>query len=175
MKPACLVLLLCVICSAQTKNGTQHKATNGAAFAASALAAYDSIRSLEDNADAPDVGFQPRQIEAEKNLATAWHKVKTDEDKRQFAILKTWMQMISSYREYRTPPHTTDVDAVKRESAYVIAKAYCTLEADLNFNPSARAGAEELTRDKRMDEAKKVNCVESAKDADAKVQATMHP
>jgi hypothetical protein len=162
------------MCSAQTKSTAQNKAAKSPAFAASGLAAYDSIRSLEDNADAPDVGFQPRQIEAEKNLAIAGHKVKTDEDKRQFAILKTWMEMISSYRIYRTPPRTTDVGAVKRESAYVIARAYCTLEADLNFNPSVRTGAAEPTRDKRMEAAKEANCVESAKEADAKVQASIH-
>jgi len=166
MKTAFLLLLLCVMCTAQTKNGTQHKTTKSTAFTESALAAYDSIRSLEDNADAPDVGFQPRQIEAEKNLATADHKVKTDEDKRQFAILKTWMEMISSYREHRVPPHTTDVNGFKRQNAYFMARVYCTLEGDLTFNPSVLGT--------RMEAAKKANCVESAKVADAKVQATIH-
>ena len=166
MKTACLLLFLCVMCSAQTKSTAQNKAAKSAAFAASGLAAYDSIRSLEDNADAPDVGFQPRQIEAEKNLATAGHKVKTDEDKRQFAILKTWMEMISSYREYRVPPHTTDVNGFKRQNAFFMARAYCTLEADLAFNPSVLGT--------RMEAAKQANCVESAREADAKVQASIH-
>ena len=103
------------MCVAQTKNATHAKAAKNAAFAESALAAYDSIRSLDDNASAPDTGFQPRQIDAEKNLATAEHKVKTDEDRRQFTILKTWMEMISSYRLFRAPLHPTDVIAVKRE------------------------------------------------------------
>jgi hypothetical protein len=72
MKLLSLLLLLCFACSAQTaKNGTQHKAVKDTAFADAALAAYDSMRSLNDSASAPDVGFQPRQIEAEKNLATA--------------------------------------------------------------------------------------------------------
>lgn len=166
MKTACLLLMLCIICSAQTKSTTQNKAAKNSAFAESALAAYDSIRSLEDNADAPDVGFQPRQIEAEKNLATADHKVKTDEDRRQFAILKTWMEMISSYRRFKVPPHTLDVPAVQRETAYFMARVYCTLEGDLTFNPSVLGT--------RMEAAKKANCVESAKVADAKVQATIH-
>ena len=166
MKTACLLFFLCVMCSAQTKSTAQNKAAKSAAFAASALVAYDSIRSLEDNADAPDVGFQPRQIEAEKNLATADHKVKTDEDRRQFAILKTWMEMISSYRRFKVPPHTLDVAAVQRETAYFMARVYCTLEGDLTFNPSVLGT--------RMEIAKKANCVESAKEADAKVQASIH-
>jgi len=137
VKTACLLLFLCVTCGAQTKNGTQHKVAKSAAFAASALAAYDSIRSLEDNSDAPDEGFQPRQIEAEKNLAIAEHKVKTDEDKRQFAILKTWMEMIRGCRRWRTPPGTLDVIKVQRNAAFFKASILCSLEADLTFNPSA--------------------------------------
>ena len=165
MKTACLLLFLCIMSSAQTKSTAQSKSAKNPAFATSALAAYDSIRSLENNADAPDVGFQPRQIEAEKNLATAEHKVKTDEDRRQFAILKMWMEMIGSYREYRVPPHWTDVNGFKRQTAYFMARVYCFLEADLTFNPSALGT--------RMEAAKKANCVESAKEADAKVQATI--
>src|SRR5208282_3123957 len=110
---------------------TQGKSAKNTAFAESALAAYDSIRSLSDNADAPDVGFQPRQIEAEKNLATAEHKVKTDEDKRRFAILKTWMEMIRGYRRSRTPPGTLDVTAVQRNAGFFRAKIICAVEADL--------------------------------------------
>jgi hypothetical protein len=133
MKPACLLLLLCVLCGAQTKNA---KTTKSTAFADSALAAYDSIRSLDDNATAPEIGFQPRQIEAEKNLATAEHKIKTDEDKRQFEVLKTWMSMISWYRDFRAPANTTDVTAVKREIGFQMARLYCSIEAKSIFDAS---------------------------------------
>jgi hypothetical protein len=58
MKAAWLLLILCVLCGAQTKTA---KPAKSSAFADSALTAYDSIRSLNDNVDAPDLGFQPRQ------------------------------------------------------------------------------------------------------------------
>lgn len=155
MKPACLLLILCAMCSAQTKNGKTAKNT---AFADSALAAYDSIRSLDDNATVPDIGFQPRQIEAEKNLATAEHKVKTEEDKRQFEVLKTWMSMISWCRDFRAPSHTSDVEAVKRQIGFEIARMYCSIEAKSIFNAS------ELN-DKNKKALETHNCAADAKAA----------
>jgi len=131
-----VLLLLCIACGAQTKNAAPRKTAKNTPFADAALDAYDSIRFLDDNATAPDVGFQPRQIEAEKNLATVEHKVKTDEDRRQFEVLKTWMSMISWYRDFRAPSHTTDVDVVKREIGFEMARLYCSIEAKSIFNAS---------------------------------------
>jgi hypothetical protein len=36
------------------------------------------------------MGFQPRQIGAERNLNAAERRIRTEEDKRQFTLLKTW-------------------------------------------------------------------------------------
>ncbi len=155
MKSACLLLILCALCSAQTKTGKTAKNT---AFADSALAAYDSIRSLDDNATAPDIGFQPRQIEAEKNLATAEHKVKTDEEKRQFELLQTWMLMISGYRDFRAPSNTSDVEAVKRETGFTMARLYRAIEAKSIFNASA-------LNDKNRKALEAHNCAAEAKAA----------
>jgi hypothetical protein len=154
----CSLLLFGVICSAQMKTGAESKPAKNAAFTASALAAYDSIRSLNDNASAPEVGFQPRQIEAEKNLATAEHKVRTDEDRRQFEVLKTWMSVISWYRDFRAPEHTIDVEAVKREIGFSNARMYCSIEADSIFNPSA-------LNDKSRKTAETHHCAAEAKAA----------
>jgi hypothetical protein len=113
---------------------------------------------LDDNASAPDVGFQPRQIEAEKDLATAEHKVKTDENKRQFEVLKTWMSMISWYRDFRAPSNTTDVEAVKREIGFGMARGTCFLEASSIFNPS-------VLNDKNRKALETHNCAADAKAA----------
>src|SRR5271170_5573942 len=65
------------------------------------------------------------------------HKVKTDEDKRQFEVLKTWMSMIRWYRDFRAPDPDKSVEALNREIGFGMARVICWIEATSVFNPSA--------------------------------------
>jgi hypothetical protein len=118
---------------------------------------------LNDNVDAPEIGFQPRQIEAEKNLATAEHKVKTDEDRRQFGILKAWMQAVNSERAAEIAQAQTKYPDLRVKYAQesldsLQIRLACSAEADVIFNHGTLTEKQK----KFIDEHK---CIGGAKEA----------
>jgi hypothetical protein len=161
MKAFYAVLVFCAACGAQTKSGEQPKATaKDDAFAESALTAYDSILALSRKIYASEIGFQPRQIDAEKSLATAEHKVKTDEDKRQLGILTSWSSLISRHRELFTDGQAEASPQLNRISD---AELRCLGEAETIF-ATEKPTKLSLVRDSDGKWIER-GCVEAAKSA----------
>ena len=88
-----LFLLLCAVCLAQTKPASDDS------FADAGLTAYDSIYSMSLKVHGSEEAFQPRQIDAEKALNAAERKAKTDQDKKQLAILRAWSDLVGRHRD----------------------------------------------------------------------------
>jgi hypothetical protein len=160
MKTSYLVLMFCVAWGAQTKSAEQAKPAKDDVFTESALTAYDSILSLSRKIYISEIGFQPRQIDAENSLTIAEHKAKSDEDKRQIGILKSWSSLISRHRELFTHGQREASPQVNRISD---AELRCLGEAETIF-ATEKPTKLPLVRDsdgKWVDR----NCVEAAKSA----------
>jgi len=150
-----LILLLCIVCCVEAKPEAAKDA-----FAESALAAYDSILALSRKVYASEVGFQPRQIDAEKSLALAGHKAKTDEEKRQLEILKSWSNLIGRHRELFIHGQPEASPQVNRISD---AESRCLGEAETIFGIEKPTKLP-LVRDSNGKWVDK-GCVEAAKSA----------
>jgi hypothetical protein len=152
-------LLLVSIAIAQTSAGKPAAKPGprvSTAFQASAQIAYDSIKSLSPQKESSDLAFQPRQIEVEKNLAAAGHKVKTDEDKHEFAILKSWADMIDLYWS-----------TIKSEglNQRVKVEMTCFTESVLIFDRDSLSAHE-------REKAKTTHCVDDATSVTAEIYPT---
>jgi len=162
MKHLAAVALLSAIAVSQTKPSPTASPTasptewqskpRSAAFRASGLTAFDSIHSLSDNVETSEIGFQTRQVEAEKNLVVAEHHINTKEDKRQYEILYWWKELIDRQRKMFQAGETGE----PRVHEMWLAAFTCGLEADFIFKPSNLSDEGKKT-------AKKAQCVENAK------------
>jgi hypothetical protein len=156
-------LLLVSIAIAQTSTGKPSAKPGprvSTAFQASAQIAYDSIKSLSPQKEASDVAFQPRQIEVEKNLAAAGHRVKTDEDKREFAILKSWADMIDLYRS------TIKSEGLNQRVLDIFkVEMTCFTESVLIFDRDSLSAHE-------REKAKTTHCVDDATSVTAEIYPT---
>lgn len=118
------IALLCVACIAQTKPSGDDS------FADAGLTAYDSIYSMNLKVHGSEEAFQPRQIDAEKSLNAAERKAKTDQDKRELAILRAWFDLVSRHRDLNAKGYAESTPLV---TSIFGAEYKCLVEAKLIF------------------------------------------
>jgi hypothetical protein len=154
MRCLIVIVLLSIASTSQIKSGPKTTAP-ASIFHDAALTAYDSLRTLDLNVDASEVGFQTRQVEAEKSLAIAGHKSVTDEEKQQFKILDMWNRLIARHRELLM---NGDKEGTPMVHGIWLAQFTCHAQADLIFAP------DKLT-DTGKTIAKTMHCVETGQTA----------
>lgn len=144
MKALAVLTLILALQSAgaQTKPGTGYgPPVLSADFREAGQLAYEAIERLSDYNDKPDLSYEPRRLDAEKDVSEAKRKAKTAQDKHVAKILDNWLSALDEQRHMPNDGRISDASTVTRaygeNSKQAIAANRRTADAQTNADINA--------------------------------------